>query len=67
VFRVGDRWVASDAKAKLWQAAGRLRGRAEPAAVLLLATPMDTSAEQALEKFARAHLDAIEASLRGAR
>jgi exosortase A len=67
VYWVGGRWVASDVRAKAWQAIDRLLGRGDDGAVLLMATPLDANADGVLEKFSRAHLDAIDQSLRRTR
>lgn len=59
VYRIGDRYTASDAQAKLWQALRHLTGHGDDGAVLVLATPMQDSADAVLDTFARAQLDTI--------
>jgi exosortase A len=67
LYWVDGRWVSGDIEAKLWQVVARLRGRGDDGAVVLLATPMSESADRVLEKFARAHLAALDRNLASTR
>ncbi len=67
VYWTGNGWTASDMQAKLHQAIGRLAGRPDDGAVLLLATPAGDNADASLAEFARLHLGAIDAALQQTR
>ena len=59
VYRIGDRYTASDVQAKLLQALRQLTGQGDDGAVLVLATPMQETADAVLDTFARGPLDTI--------
>jgi len=72
VYRVGDRFVASDAQAMWWLALQRLAGRGDDSVVLMFYTRLDDEGRGAarLQQFLALHLDpiaaAIDASIRAA-
>lgn len=66
-YWVGGRWVASDARAKIWQALDRLLGRGDDGAAVLIAVPLTSDADGAAERFARDSLGGIAATLDSAR
>jgi exosortase A len=67
-YWVDDRLTSSDFRAKMYGALGRLLGRGDDAAVIVLYTSEDQpNAEALLESFVRANLNEIVARLRSAR
>jgi len=65
VYRVGDRFVASDAHATGWLALQRLAGRGDDSAVLMFYTRLEDEGRGAarLQQFLALHLDSIAAAL----
>jgi exosortase A len=62
-YWVAGRWVTGDAAAKLSQAAGRLLQGDGDGAVLMMATSLDTRADEVLGAFARDHAGTLSAAL----
>ena len=69
VYWINGRLTSSDAVAKVHGAVGRLLGRGDDAAVIVLYAPQDQpgGADAALQGFAQANVSAIEALLRATR
>lgn len=67
IYWTGSGWTASDVQAKVQQALGRLAGRPDDGAVLLLATPAGADADATLAEFARLHLGPIDTALQQTR
>ena len=67
LYWIGGRWTHNEAAAKIWQALDGLFGRGDDGAVLILSTDLSDDADPTLEKFARAHLGAIDAALSAVR
>lgn len=63
LYWMNGRWTHGDAQTKLWQIWGRLLGRGDDGAVLLLITPRADDAEAVLRAYAQAHLSALNDSL----
>lgn len=66
-YWTGSGWAASDVRAKVHQALGRLAGQPDDGAVVLLATPAGADADATLAQFARLHLPALETALQQTR
>lgn len=67
VYWTGNDWTASDVRAKVHQALGRLAGRPDDGAIVLMATPGGPDADATLAEFARLHLSDLETALQQTR
>ena len=76
VYRIGDRYTASDVQAKLQGALSRLMGRGDDGAIVVVYTPLAANllegearaaADAALQDFLRSHGAGLEASLKQTR